>query len=327
MDIDPKTLRLLVRVVELGTVAAAAEKEHIAAAAVSKRIADLERSLGTSLLLRSNKGITATPAGMALVDLSRRILNDLHSLPTVVKDFARGIKGHVRMVANLSAITQFLPAQLNTFLQKHPGIRVHLRDSLSTQVGRQVAENAADLGILIVGTHTVPGLDYHAYKSDELVLLAPMNHPLTAKSGVRFEETLDFSYIGLQSGTQLSLQMIRAANEVGRSWICRMEVCSYDALALMVEAGLGIALLPRRLAIAGVMSLSVTIIELHERWAQRRFAICSQPYRELSSTSRILLDHLLETAPQPPHELIAADTEPELAWDDMTPRGEPDRKI
>jgi DNA-binding transcriptional LysR family regulator len=324
MDIDPKTLRLLVRVIELGTVAAAAEKEHIAAAAVSKRIADLERSLGTSLLLRSNKGITATPAGMALVDLSRRILNDLHSLPAVVKDFARGIKGHVRVVANLSAITQFLPAQLNTFLQKHPGIRVHLRDSMSTQVGRQIAENAADLGILVVGTHTVPGLDYHPYNSDELVLLAPANHPLATRSGLRFEETLDFNYIGLQSGTQLSMQMIRAANEVGRSWICRMEVSSYDALALMVEAGLGIALLPRRLAIAGVMSLSVTIVELHERWAQRRFAICTQPYRELSSTTRILLDHLLETVPQLPHELPTADKVSDLAWDEVKQTTEPD---
>jgi DNA-binding transcriptional LysR family regulator len=71
MKLDPLSLRLFVSVVEEGTIAAAAAREHIAAAAVSKRLSELEDQLNTQLLTRSNKGIVVTAAGVALLDMAR----------------------------------------------------------------------------------------------------------------------------------------------------------------------------------------------------------------------------------------------------------------
>jgi DNA-binding transcriptional LysR family regulator len=292
MKIDPKTLRLFIAVVEHGTLAAAAEREHIAPAAVSKRISNLEDVLGAKLLLRSNKGIEPTPAGMALLDSSRKLLHDLDALPAQMSDFARGLKGHVRILANISSITQFLPRQLNTFLAKNDRIQIHLEERVSSEVGRGVAENAADLGVLVCAA-PVSGIEYHTYAQDELMLAVPADHPLARKKVVKYSQTLVHEYIGLHTGSQLNLQLMRAASDLGRSWICRMQVTSYDALCCMIEAGLGIGILPRQLATSYAKALRIVPVALNEPWASRAFSICCRPYRELSPAARLLLDHLL----------------------------------
>src|SRR5690554_2896878 len=93
VTLDPKSLRLLASVVKHGTIATAAEHEHTAAAAISRRLSDLEEQLGVALLVRSNKGVTPTPAGQALVNMSHRVLNDLDSIVAQMQDYALGMKG------------------------------------------------------------------------------------------------------------------------------------------------------------------------------------------------------------------------------------------
>jgi DNA-binding transcriptional LysR family regulator len=292
MKVDPKSLRLFLSVVSKGTLAAAAESEHIAAAALSKRISDLEESLGAELLLRNNKGIKPTPAGLALLDFSRRLLHELDSLPAHMADFTRGLKGHVRIFANISSITQFLPKQLSTFLEKNPLVQVHLEERVSTEVGRGVAENAADLGVLVTAT-PVPGIKYYNYAQDHLMLAVPADHPLASRKSVKYSQTLAYEFIGLHTGSQLNLQMMRAASDLGRTWICRMQVTSYDALCLMIEAGLGIGVLPGAIAISYAKALGIVPVALNETWASRVFSICCRPYDELSPATRLLLNHLL----------------------------------
>jgi len=132
------------------------------------------------------------------------------------------------------------------------------------------------------------------------MLVTPRDHPLQARSELGFEDTLDHDYIGLRPGTQLSLQLIRSATELGRHWPCRIQVSSYDALCLMVEAGLGIAILPRRLALSYSRALHIRPVELREPWARRTFEVCCRPPRELASSTRLLLDHLLASSSPDP---------------------------
>ena len=145
--LDPTSLKLFVRVVEEGTIAAAADREHIAAAAVSKRLTEIEALLGTQLLLRTNKGIDPTAAGVALLGLARRALHELDQIPLHMQGYASGVRGLVRVCASMSAITQFLPADIQTFLARYPDVQVQLEERNSSQVTRSVAENASDVGV------------------------------------------------------------------------------------------------------------------------------------------------------------------------------------
>src|SRR5471030_2765143 len=232
MKLDPLSLQLFVSVVEEGT---------IAAAAVSKRISELECQLDTTLLVRSNKGMTVTAAGDALANMARSVLSDLDNLALQMKDFSSGTRGSVRVLANISAITQFLPAELKSFLADHPMIQVQLREVASRDVIRGVAENGADIGIFTQMPYR-DDLQVSRYRNDELVLIVPAAHPLAALDVVSFAQTLDYEFVGLHVGTSLNFQMLRSASELGRSLKLRIEVNSYDAQCLMVEAGLGIGL-------------------------------------------------------------------------------------
>jgi DNA-binding transcriptional LysR family regulator len=294
MSIDPKSLELFLRVVDLGTIAAAAQREHIAAAAVSKRISDLERDLGAALIVRSNKGITPTAAGRALIGLSQRVLSDLNSIRAQMRDHAKGIQGQVRVYANISAITQFMPAELQAFLAENPHVRVHLEERVSTVIAQAVAENVADIGILILGP-PVDGLEFYPYREDDLVLVAPKGHPLARRRSITFQESLDFDFVGLHAQSQLNLQLIRAATDLGRAWQARVHVTSYDALCHMVQAGMGIGVLPWRIAQSYAKALGIRLVKLQEPWAHRTLAVCVRSYEALAPAPRLLVDRLLRS--------------------------------
>ena len=95
MKLDPQSLRLFISVLEEGTIAAASQREHIAAAAVSRRLSELESLLGSQLLIRSNKGIEPTEAGTALMYMARGVLNDLSGIVSEMQEYSHGKRGSV----------------------------------------------------------------------------------------------------------------------------------------------------------------------------------------------------------------------------------------
>lgn len=288
---DPLSLRLFVRVVEEGRITAVAHSEHIAAAAVSKRLSEMEQSLNTVLLTRTNRGVVPTAAGVALLGLARRALRGLADIPLQMKDFNEGVKGDVRIFANISSLSQFLPQDLKRFTAQHPQVNIHLEENVSTRTLRAVAENAADIGIFTVGDHSVP-LEILNYRRDRLALLVPGGHELRDRASVRFVETLEHFYIGMRVDSALSVQMARAAAEADRPLRVRMNVASYDVLAMMVDAGLGLALMPEDLARQHAQRLDLGVIGLADSWAAREIKICVRRYADLSPAARLLVDHL-----------------------------------
>jgi DNA-binding transcriptional LysR family regulator len=113
--IDLTSLQLFVAVCELGSIGRAAEREFIAASAISKRLSDLEATLGTPLLYRHARGVDLTPAGESLLHHARSVLYSLEKMQGELSEYADGVRGHVRVHANISAIVQFLPEDLGAF--------------------------------------------------------------------------------------------------------------------------------------------------------------------------------------------------------------------
>ncbi len=300
MKLDPVSLRLFVAVMEENTIAAAAAREHLAASAVSRRLADLEDALQVTLFTRSNKGTEPTAAAFALLNLARGVLNDLDGIATQMRDYGAGVRGHVRVVANISAITQFLPAELQSFLEQHPQVDVRLQEQISSAIAHSVAENAADVGILNEGSYG-ERVTLLPYRTDELVLVVPTGHALVRRKSVRLADALPFDFVGAHPGSAINNQLTRAAAEAGLPLRLRMQVTSYDALCLMVNAGLGVGVMPRGSAALYRGTLAIRTVTLNEPWAQRRLALCVRSEESLSSVARLLVEHLRAqpTGPSP----------------------------
>ena len=291
MKLDPTSLRLFIAIVEEGTIAGAAEREHLAAPAVSKRISQLEHSLRTQLLKRTHKGVEPTAAGLALLNLARRAVSYLDDLHVQMLDYAGGARGLVRVFANISAITQFLPTDLATFLQAHSQINVQLEERNSSVSVKAVADNAADVGIFTVFPHG-ESVETLPYEVDRLTVITRTDHPLARRKRVKLVDLLDWDFVGMRTGSAINSQLIRAATDVDRQFRIRIQVTGYDALCLMVSAGLGIAIAPQNLTKLFVKQLALTEIALDEPWAPRQLGICVRSMDALSTAGRLLVEHL-----------------------------------
>ncbi|AVP57540.1 LysR family transcriptional regulator [Pulveribacter suum] len=291
MKLDPLSLRLFVAVMEENAIARAAAREHIAPSAASRRLAELESVLRVELFARSNRGTEPTAAAYTLLHLARGVLNDLDGIGAQMRDFRAGVRGHLRVVANISAITQFLPGELQRFMAAHPQVQVQLQEQISTAVARSVAENAADVGILHHGSYG-ERVALLPWREDELVLIVPAGHALARRRSVRLAEALPWDFVGMHPGSAINHQLTRAAAELEAPLKLRMQVTSYDALCLMVSAGLGVAVLPRGSAQLLRGTLAIRTVTLAEPWARRRLSLCVRADESLSSVARLFVEHL-----------------------------------
>lgn len=291
MRLDPVSLHLFIAVVELGSIAAAAEREHIAAAAISRRMADLEGLLASPLLVRHARGVEPTAAGLALLALARGALHVLDDIPVQLRDFASGVRGQVRVFANISAITQFLPRDLSSFAEVHPRVRVVLEESNSASTIRAVAENAADVGVYTAFAHG-DAVQSLAYRRDCLCLVVSQKHPLARRRQVAFAEVLDEPFVGLRTGSAINLLVYREAARLGGSLRFRIQVTGFDALCLMVAQGFGIGVAPVGITRLYAGALGVREVALKEEWAERELRLAVRSLDALPPAARRLVEHL-----------------------------------
>lgn len=294
---DPLTMRpsihslqLFVAVVEEGSISAAAEREHMAQSALSKRMSELERVIGTPLLHRRVRGVEPTAAGEVLVRGARALLHYADNLAIEVREFAEGVSGYVRLAANLSSITQFLARDISEFSAAHPCIKIEVEERVSSVVTQMVLDNTADIGIFNESSDELQ-LDVRPYRRDMMVMAAPHGHPLAGREPVAFVETLDYDHVGMHKGSAANFMLMRAATAASRPLRMRFHVTSYDAMVSMIKAGLGIGLMPYD-AMSLYDTSNLATIRLSDSWAHRQLKLCTRPGDSLTAAGRLLLEHL-----------------------------------
>ena len=289
--VDLTSLHLFVAVVETGSIGKAAEREFIAPSAVSKRLSDLEATLDTALLYRHARGVDLTPAGETFLHHARSVLFSLEKMQGELSEYAHGVRGHVRMHANISAIVQFLPEDLGAFTQLHEHIKIDLEEHVSTEVIRAVIEGAADIGICNPSVG-LGGLQTRFYRQDKLMLVVPAGHVLCAQAAIDFEASLDYDHVGLHTNSAIYLAMRRAAAHSGKTIRLRIHVTGLDAMCRMIHNGLGLGVIPNRAfeLMRGVGDL--VAIPLTDAWATRDIQIVARDFATLPVTTRMLVEHL-----------------------------------
>ena len=290
---DLVSLALFVRVAEVRSITKAAEASHIALAAASRRISLLEHHYGVKLLERTARGVELTPAGKAVVHRARQILSQVDQLKAELSEYASGGKGHVRVQASASAISQFLPADLATFSAVAPQAVIALEERFSGEIAQALREGATDVGIIMEGT-PIDGLESFTYKSDQLVAVVPKKHPLRGRSVV-FSALLDYDFVGLESATAITRLLTDQAAVARKPLRARIQVHSFAALCKIIEAGLGIGVLPEESARPFVASMQLRLVRLSDPWARRRMYVCVRSYAGLAGIARKLVDHLRQT--------------------------------
>lgn len=295
MRFDLTDLRLFRHVVEAQSITRGADRAHLALASASARIRGMEDVLGVPLLKRGRRGVQPTDAGRALLDHARIVLQQIETMRGELGAYSRGLKGHVRLLANTAAMSEHLPTLLAEFLAANPSIDLDLEDRESPAIAAAIAAGDADIGIATEAS-LVPGLESHPFRPDRLVLAVAAGHPLAGRRRVGFAELLDLDFVGLTRGTALDEHVTRHATRLGRAMRLRVRANSLDAVCAMVAAGVGVGIVPEATARRQRRALPLAMVRITEPWAARQLTLCVRDSRHLSRPARRLLDALRKSA-------------------------------
>jgi DNA-binding transcriptional LysR family regulator len=291
MRFDLTDLKLFLHVVEAGSITAGAERMHLAVAAASTRIRNMELELGTPLLNRDRQGVQPTPAGRTLLHHARLLLQQAERMRGELGEYADGLKGHIRLLSNTNALTEFLPEPLSNFLATHPHVNIDLEERLSDEIVAAVADGKADIGI-VAGTEDVSGLEVFPFRVDRFVLVTARNHRLADTQSISFSEVLDSDFVGLDRSSSLQRFLSEKADRIGKRLKLRVQLRSFDAVCRLVECNVGIGVVPETTAERNSRTMALHRIQLADDWALRNLSICVRKLTDLPTYAQELVRDL-----------------------------------
>jgi DNA-binding transcriptional LysR family regulator len=291
MRFDLADLSLFRHVVEAGSITHGAERAHLALAAASTRIRNMEQALGAPLLLRRRQGITPTPAGRTLLQHARAILRQAERLREDLGAYAGGLAGQVKVLSNTNALTEFLPETLSSFLASHPNVSVDLEERLSDEIVGLIAEGVGDIGI-VAGTVDAGGLVTYPFRSDRFVLVVAREHALARRARIAFTEVLEHDFVGLDRASALQRFLADKAARIGRPLRLRVQLRSFDAVCRLVESNVGVGIVPETTARWAAKTMAIKAVDLTDPWATRDLTICVKDFAALPPYARQLVEHM-----------------------------------
>jgi len=298
MQFDLSDLRLFVAVAEERKLTRAAARQHLSLAAASARVRGLEEQAGLPLLLREPRGMRLTPAGEAFLHHARAILRQVENLRADLQEYGGGLRGHLRIFANTTAVSDILPAILPRVLAGNPRINVEIQEKPNADIARGVLEGRADIGIVSSRVDTL-GLEAVHFSTDQLVLATAAGHRFARRKRVEFAEVLDEDLIGMYAGSTLQTFLTEVSEALGKPMQVRVRVNSFDAVCRIVATGVGVGVVPESAARRNQASLGIAIVELADPWRVRERYALVRDIASLPAAGQALLDALRAYDPRP----------------------------
>jgi DNA-binding transcriptional LysR family regulator len=296
MNFDLADLRAFVAVAELNSFRAAAESIHLSQPALSRRVEKLEGALGIRLFDRTTRSVNLTAVGRDFSKKARALLDELEDSLLSMREVATSQVGEVVIACIPSAVYYFLPQVLKVYHAQYPKIRVRIIDDAANAALESVTRGEADFGINIIGTQE-PELEFQAILSESFVVACRSDHPLAVKRQVTWAELDQYDYMTVDksSGNRLLLDNALATTKARPSW--RYEAQHISTLVGMVEAGLGVAVVPRMSMPMGKHPTLISI-PLVDPSVERTVGLIRRRGRELSPSARQLYQMIEQTWPR-----------------------------
>lgn len=293
MHFDLTDLRLFLNVQQAGTITGGAQATHMTLASASERIRGMEDSLGVPLLLRERRGVAPTPAGRTLARHARLLLQQVERMQGELGDYGAGVRGHVRLLCNTSALSEHLPEALGRYLLANPGVSVDLEERPSDEIADAVRNDTCDLGIA-ADSADLEGLETFLFRPDPLVLVVPHGHPLAKRPAIGLADAADQPFVGLAEGHALQEHLTRHARRLGKRLQHRVRLRSFEAVCRMVGLGIGVGIVPRAAAVRHARSAKIQRIRLTDAWAARSLMVCARQLSSMPVHVRQLVRHLTD---------------------------------
>ncbi len=243
MSITLRQLRAFVEVARRRSFTSGARHLHLTQSALSHLIRELEGQLGVRLLDRNTRNLALTTAGADLLQSADRILADVDHAVAGLHDLVAKRRGRVTVAAPPVLAASLIPAAMARFAAAHPAVEVRLLDVLTGEILLAVRSGEADLG---VGTFrkSEPEVQLDPLYEDRLVAVLPAGSPLARKRRLAWKDLRDARLVMMTNASAFHYIVDRAASQAGIQAAPAYEVGYMGTAIGLVEAGLGVAILP-----------------------------------------------------------------------------------
>ncbi|HPV23939.1 MAG TPA: LysR family transcriptional regulator [Casimicrobium sp.] len=289
INFDLQQLQAFLAVAERNSFRAAAEAIHLSPPALSRRIDKLETILGVKLFNRTTREVELTSLGRVFLERARTALDDLEAAMLGISEVSATRSGSVSVACVPSAALYFLPTVIRSFTDQYPKIRIRVIDEAADVVRSSVASGEADFGIAFMSAQ-MPGIDFEPIHDDPFVLAVCSDNAFARRKSVRWRELGAERLISVARSSGNRQLLDDALSKAGFDPKFALEVNHVATLLGMVEAGLGVAVVPRMALPKSHTSL--VGIALSEPYVSRRLGLILRHNTALRPAADIFYSHL-----------------------------------
>lgn len=277
MRYELKDLRLFKAIVDAQNLSAGATAMHMTASSASYRLKNLEYAVGSSLFDRTPKGMKLTAAGEVLLRHTRKLMADVEIMHNELCDYSSNLRGSIRLLANSSALNGFIIPSLASFLATNTTINIDLREHESVSIPGMILAGDADIGVLAGSDPTrLDGLASELYAIDRLVCVVANDHALSGHPSITLREMLAHDLVSVDRKSSNFAFLDSQTKHEGYTFNARVHVQDFNSVLYLVEAGVGLAIVPASVARSRVTEGRIRAIPIAEPWAVRHLYLVTQ---------------------------------------------------
>jgi LysR family transcriptional regulator, carnitine catabolism transcriptional activator len=297
MNVNLRQLRAFVVVARFGSFTRAADLLHLTQPALTVQIRQLEQALGVKLFDRNTRAVELTRIGRELLPVLERLLGEFDAVVVSTREMATMRYGMVRIAALPSVAATVLPPLIARFKQRHPQIRITVRDSVGERINAMVREEIVDFGI---GSDVESDTELETIPlfEDEMRAIVPASHPLARQAKVMLDRLIDEPLILMDTQSSVRSLVDRAFADRGHLAVPAYEVTYMSTAIGLVRAGLGIAILPST-AIELRLDTELPSLSIQEPVLRRPITLVLKVGRSLPPAAEAFRDMLIQQGQSP----------------------------
>jgi len=288
-SMDLLQLEHFLAVVDEKSFSRAAERVFRTQPAISQSIKKLEEEIGAPLFARDTHEVSLTESGRLLVDYARRLLRLRDQTVNALSELRTFQAGSVSIAAAESAALYLLPGRLRSFLDKFPHIKLSIHRRPMDEIPRVVLDREIDLGF-VLEEPTFKELQSTPIHTDDVILIAPPQHPLAKRARVRVEDLGSERFIAHHGCTGTMQKVLRVFETSGTPFQVAAELWGFESIKSFVIQGVGLAIVPRITALRELQDNQLVHVPVEGLSIKRQTYMICRDTRYLPDAARELLN-------------------------------------
>jgi DNA-binding transcriptional LysR family regulator len=241
--VDLRQLEILRAVADTGSFTAAGHQLHLSQSAVSRQILMLEEELEEQVFLRVGGKVKITAVGATLLELSRRVFDDIEATRAGIVDARQTLGGTIRLIGGMTVCLYVFPPLIKEFKRVHPNVEVKVTAASTPRLIRQVRTGGADLGLVTLPVED-PSLVVEPVFHEELLLVTSPQHQLARKPHIVPKDLARQPFVLFEPGSnsRRAIEDFFAREQIAPKVVTETE--NVEIIKALVRVRLGVSIIP-----------------------------------------------------------------------------------